>query len=156
MKDVLIIFGEGGHAEQMKRLLGLLQVDPARCIGVVDRKGISAQLASEEWVVAPLREKYGWSSLSILGRVISLFVTALKIQSRYQVETVISTGPGISIVPAFVFRLLGRKIVHIETWSRFESRSHTGRFMYRIANKFYVQNQSLLRLYPRATYSGRL
>ncbi|EFD8919357.1 polysaccharide biosynthesis protein, partial [Escherichia coli] len=34
--------------------------------------------------------------------------------------------------------------------------SLSGRIMYRLSNKFYIQNKSLLKLYPKAIYSGRL
>ncbi|MCM8011711.1 UDP-N-acetylglucosamine transferase subunit ALG14, partial [Enterobacter hormaechei] len=32
----------------------------------------------------------------------------------------------------------------------------SGRIMYHLASKFYVQNESLLQLYPKAIFSGRL
>lgn len=156
MKDILLVFGEGGHAEQMKRLLHFTKIDPNRCVSLVDRAGISTDLAKEEWAVPPLRGKHSWSYLSVLIRLINMFFTVLRIYRGHKIKTLISTGPGISIVPAFVLKLLGIMIVHIETWSRFESRSTTGRIMYYIANKFYVQNKSLLRFYPGAIYSGRL
>ena len=68
----------------------------------------------------------------------------------------VSTGPGIAILPAILTRSFGGKVVHIETWSRFYSKSMTGKVMYFLANKFYVQNQSLLKLYKQAIYSGKL
>ncbi|HAO9336376.1 TPA: polysaccharide biosynthesis protein, partial [Escherichia coli] len=50
----------------------------------------------------------------------------------------------------------GTKVIYIETWSRFTTYSLSGRIMYRLSNKFYIQNKSLLELYPKAIYSGRL
>ena len=136
--------------------MNIIHVDSARCVGLVDREGIATGLVAEEWVASPLREKYGKGYFLILGRLLRMFATTLKIQRRYRIESVISTGPGISIVPALLYKLLGRKVIHIETWSRFKTRSPTGRVMYVLADKFYVQNRSLLKFYPRATYSGRL
>jgi len=154
--DVLIVFGEGGHAEQMRRLLRIIEVSRSRCVALVDREGLSEGIAEEEIAVSPVREKYGWSSVRVLSSLIHLARATLRISHRHRIRTVLSTGPGICIIPALIFRLLGRKVIHVETWSRFESRSFTGRFMYRLANRFYVQNRSLLRLYPNAKYSGRL
>ena len=61
-----------------------------------------------------------------------------------------------AVVPSIIFRLLGKKVVYIESWSRFYTASATGIFMYRIANQFYVQNEPMLKRYPKAIYSGRL
>jgi len=46
--------------------------------------------------------------------------------------------------------------VHVETWSRFETRSWTGRVMYRIADRFYVQNREQKRHYPHSIFGGLL
>lgn len=156
MKDLLVVFGEGGHAEQMKRLLKNLEVTPNRCISIVDKEGISLGLVSEENVMKPLRKKYGKSYISILSSSIFLLIKSIKIFVRYDIQTVISTGPGLCIIPALLFRIMGKQIIHIETWSRFESRSPTGYLMYYLAQNFYVQNKSLLMLYKSAKYSGRL
>jgi UDP-N-acetylglucosamine:LPS N-acetylglucosamine transferase len=155
MKDVLLIFGEGGHNEQMRRLLMKLGIPPERCVAIVDKDGIAANLASEEWVVPPLREKHRDKVNAISSNMIA-FKVIRSIISKKTIRTLISTGPGIAILPSIVFRLLGAQIIHIETWSRFESRSLTGRVMYYIAQYFYVQNKSLTEIYPKAKYSGRL
>ncbi|TWX63301.1 hypothetical protein ESZ39_17055 [Colwellia sp. C1TZA3] len=68
----------------------------------------------------------------------------------------VSTGTGMVIIPALILRLINKKVIHIEDWSRFDSGSYTGKVMYYIADKFYVQNKSLLQKYPKAIYSGRL
>jgi UDP-N-acetylglucosamine:LPS N-acetylglucosamine transferase len=69
---------------------------------------------------------------------------------------VISTGPGLSVVPMLVLRLLGVKIIFVETYCRFNTRSMTGRLMSKIAHRFLVQNKDQLVLYPNAEYCGRL
>ena len=46
--------------------------------------------------------------------------------------------------------------VFFVTWSRFETQSYAGKVMYRIADRFYIQNKSLLKFYPKAIYSGLL
>ncbi len=79
-----------------------------------------------------------------------------KLVLKYNIKIIITTGPGMAIPAALVAKLLRVEIIHIETWSRFSTYSLSGRIMYHLADKFYVQNESLLKLYPEAIYSGRL
>nr|WP_301538293.1 PssD/Cps14F family polysaccharide biosynthesis glycosyltransferase [Providencia rettgeri] len=87
--------------------------------------------------------------IRILKDVISLY-------KKNNIKACISTGPGLAIPAAIITKIYGGKVIHIETWSRFHSKSFTGRILYYIADVFYVQNKSLLKLYPNATYSGLL
>jgi UDP-N-acetylglucosamine:LPS N-acetylglucosamine transferase len=60
-------------------------------------------------------------------------------------------------VPACALaRLLGIKVIFVETGSRVTALSLTGRLMYRIANLFFVQWPDLVQRYPKAIYAGRL
>ncbi|WP_081652368.1 PssD/Cps14F family polysaccharide biosynthesis glycosyltransferase [Cyclobacterium qasimii] len=79
-----------------------------------------------------------------------------KIKKKYDVLSVISTGPGLAIPFSFLFKRGHSKIVFIETWSRFETQSYAGKVMYRLADKFYIQNKSQVKFYPKAIYSGLL
>ena len=66
-------------------------------------------------------------------------------------SVVISTGSGI-VVPYLLFsKFFGSKIIFIESGARIYSASRTGKFMYRYADKFFVQYESLLKYYPDAT-----
>ncbi|GAG00360.1 unnamed protein product, partial [marine sediment metagenome] len=75
---------------------------------------------------------------------------------RARPRAILSTGSNIA-VPVSVFgRLMGVKAIHIETGSRVHTMSATGKLMYRIANRFFVQWESLQDDYPQAIYAGRL
>ena len=77
-------------------------------------------------------------------------------KKKYNVLAVVSTGPGIAIVVSLFFKIFLVKIIFIETWSRFNTKSLTGTIMYKISNKFYIQNKSLQSIYPNSIYSGLL
>jgi beta-1,4-N-acetylglucosaminyltransferase len=80
----------------------------------------------------------------------------MKLYSKYEIQAIVSTGPGIAIPISLYFKIKGVKIIFIETWSRFETQSLTGKWMYKIADNFYFQNQSLKKIYPNAVWSGLL
>lgn len=156
MTEVLVVFGEGGHAAQMRRLLEVTGLSPTQCIAIVDRDGLSSTVAEAEWVVPPLREKYGLRLASLLARAFVLVGASYQVLRRYRPSAMLSTGPGLCLAPALLCRISGLPVIHIETWSRFRTRSLSGRVMYHLATHFYVQNTQLLQLYPKARYSGRL
>jgi UDP-N-acetylglucosamine:LPS N-acetylglucosamine transferase len=71
-------------------------------------------------------------------------------------RAILSTGAGIAIPVSLLGRLVGLKVIHVETGSRVYTMSSTGKFMYRIANLFFVQWESLREKYPKSIYAGRL
>lgn len=157
---ILIIAGRGGHLEQANRLKdGLNKVEKTSFV-LLTENNVNQDLSDYTCVyyTDELRNKESWS-ISILNmpRVVALqFFSILKILHEQKINVVVTTGPGLTIIPSIVCRLAGKKVVYIETWSRFYSLSLTGKIMKRIAPVFLVQNKSLLNVYKRAVYAGRL
>lgn len=65
-------------------------------------------------------------------------------------KAIISTGAGIAIPFMMVGRLFGSKLIFIETGARVYTASKSGKFMYKYADKFFVQYKDLLKKYPNA------
>jgi len=157
---ILLIYGEGGHKTQMTRLLSKM-VATGRCSGVqwVGLCENNQEIDSlTNYSLPPARDKHSRKPaiLKMPGNLWLYLKYLRKIHLAWKVRGVISTGPGIAILPSLFFKLSGAKIVHIETWSRFETKSLTGRVMYRIADRFYVQNREQKRHYPHAIFGGLL
>lgn len=154
---VLFSFGVGGHTAQMNRLAKLLCNDLINVekITISDLKS-KPNWSDKHYVTGELRGKK--NHLQILTNIgpLKILSTLLKIRSENNIKCIVSTGPGISILVSLFFKLSGAKVVHIETWSRFETKSLTGRFMYHIADRFYIQHKSLSKIYPKGIYSGVL
>jgi len=92
----------------------------------------------------------------LANNAITTAMQCLSILKNYQVKGLVSTGPGMVVLPAIIFKLLGKKVIFLESWSRFYTPSLTGKIMYRIADTFYIQNETLQSTYPKAIFSGRL
>lgn len=85
-----------------------------------------------------------------------LFIKAVKIFLKEKPEAFITTGANVSI-PFFILgKLLGKRLVYIESVSRVKRPSLSGRILYRIADLFFVQWESMKKSYPKAVYAGRL
>lgn len=154
---VLLVYGEGGHEAQMNRLAtGLSVVSPQDFIALTDSYK-HYDWCDNYFLVNEVRDKHRrqwFAPIFNISRIINQLFT---IRRQFKVVTVISSGPGVSFVAALFFKLFGgARVIHVETWSRFYSRSLTGRMMYWIADIFYIQNRELASLYPKAIYSGRL
>jgi len=82
---------------------------------------------------------------------------ALIILVRERPSIILSTGAG----PVVPFALIGRlffrtRIIFIETITRINRPSLTGRIMYLLAHDFFYQWQSLREYFPRGVFGGSL
>jgi UDP-N-acetylglucosamine:LPS N-acetylglucosamine transferase len=91
-------------------------------------------------------------NISFLRQVFFAISTVL----REQPKVVLSTGANIGVAFGIAAKLLRRKVVFVETITRVESPSLSGRIMYYLADKYYVQSVSLARAMPKAIYKGGL
>ncbi|WP_318422582.1 PssD/Cps14F family polysaccharide biosynthesis glycosyltransferase [Photobacterium leiognathi] len=155
--SILFTYGEGGHSAQMNRLVTKLKcnLENFEIISLSDLKK-TPNWSSHHYVTGEARGKYtNFQLLTNLGPF-KIFKSVFFINKKYNIKAMVSTGPGISVIAALFFKSIGVKIIHVETWSRFTTRSLTGRIMYLLADRFYVQHESLLKVYPNAIYAGVL
>lgn len=159
-----VCFGEGGHRAEAGRLLDRLRASakhPLRVVSITDKPGIALG-DTGEFSFTPLREKHTPFLRALVHLVRAtwrdcrLALELVRTTPRHERIVAISLGPGFVVVPALLARARGGVVVHIETCCRFATYSATGRLMYLLSQHFLVQNEEMLRLYPRATYCGRL
>lgn len=74
----------------------------------------------------------------------------LKIHPDYIVTTGVHTAGPICCLG----KILGSKIIYIETFANMNTKTVTGRLLYPIADKFIVQWESMKKVYPKATFGG--
>ena len=67
---------------------------------------------------------------------------------------IITTGAGASYPTCFIGKILGKKIIYIESFAKITSSSMTGRKIYPFADKFLVQWEEMKKIYPKAEYHG--
>ena len=156
-KVILLIYGEGGHKAEMDRFFQIVKrMGDIQYVGLYENVDKIENIINFRFI--PLRNKYSMI-LTLIKFPLVLFLygkTLVEIVSKYDVVGVVSTGPGIAIFPSLFFKVISVPIVFIETWSRFETKSLTGRVMCLFADKFYVQTREQLKHYPKAIYSGTL
>ena len=84
------------------------------------------------------------------------FLQSFAILWKERPQIIITTGAGVAIPSCFLGKFLfGCKIVFIESFCRIDKPSLTGRIIYPIADKFFVQWKKLLKEYgDKAVYRG--
>jgi len=75
---------------------------------------------------------------------------------RVRPQVVLTTGAGVAVASALFGKLMGAKLIVIESAARVSSLSATGSLLYRFADLFIVQWPGLQSRYPRAIYGGCL
>lgn len=90
-------------------------------------------------------------------RLVVNFLEAFKIMRRERPDVILSTGAGPAVPLAIVGRFLfGARVVFIETLTRVQQPSLTGRMLYYIAHDFFYQWEGLREYFPEGRYGGPL
>ncbi|XP_058774080.1 uncharacterized protein LOC131648350 [Vicia villosa] len=179
----LIILGSGGHTAEMLSLLAVLQNDrfkPRFYIAaatdnmslqkalllensLASESGIDVADASNFMKIYRSRE-VGQSYVTSVWTTLIATLHALWLMIKIRPEVILCNGPGTCIplcVIAFIFKILGIRwssIFYVESIARVRRLSLTGLLLYKLwmADQIFVQWPQLQRMYPRATYVGRL
>ena len=69
-------------------------------------------------------------------------------------DFIVTTGAHTAGPMCVIGKIFGSKIVYIETFANINSKTITGKLIYKFADLFIVQWESMLKLYPKATYGG--
>jgi beta-1,4-N-acetylglucosaminyltransferase len=145
--DVLLVCSPGGHALQ----LSLLRDAWAgyRTAWVTLEAEDTRTLLERETVVYA----HGPTTRNLPNLVRNLGL-AWKLLRRARPRVIVTTGAGIAVPFAWIGRLLGARVVYIESFTRIESASLSGRMIAPVTDRLYVQWPELAQSLRRARYVG--
>jgi beta-1,4-N-acetylglucosaminyltransferase len=148
---LLLVSSHGGHLSELERLLPAFEGYPrAWATYIAQRTQKLAQSSSETFWLFP---NIGTNPLRLLA---ALF-WAWKVLRIERPKVIISTGAEIALPFFYLGKLFGARLIFIESWTRVDQPTRTGRLVYPITDLFLVQWPELLDRYgPRARYAGRI
>lgn len=152
MKRVLFISSAGGHLEQLLTLKSTMDYFES---SIVTEKNAATESLKEKLdnvFFLPFFSRKNKLLFPIVFLRIVFLSAVLLIKLKPKV--IVSTGAGVTVPICFLGKLSGKKIVYIETFSRMESQTLSGRLCYRIADRFIIQWESLKKFYPDALLFG--
>lgn len=91
---------------------------------------------------------------SFIPKMIVNLFRSLWIIQKEKPDVVICTGV-LAMIPICVFaKVFGKKLIYIESFAKVTTATETGKLMYKLADRFYVQWEPMLDIFPKATFLG--
>lgn len=81
---------------------------------------------------------------------------AWKVLRREKPDLIVSTGAAVAVPFFYLGKLFGIKTIYIEVFDRIDSSTLTGRLVQPVADKFIVQWEEMLDVYPKAENLGSI
>ena len=137
----------GGHLEEISQLKELLRFYDAFLL--TENDGLVKQFFCPR--VYFVRQTTRKEKLFLI-HLFFIFLKDAVLFLKEKPDCVISTG-ALTTFPACVLaKIMGKKIIYIESFARVNSASLTGRLVYRFADLFLVQWEETMQFYPKAVY----
>lgn len=153
-KKIVFISSTGGHLSE------LLQLTPL--INKFDSYLITEYTKSNK----KLKKEYDKVFYLIYGTKSHLFTYIFKFifntflsliyYIKIRPDIIITTGAHTCVPICYIGKIFGSKILYIETFANFDTKTMTGKIIYPIADIFYVQWETMLKLYPKSKFGGRV
>ncbi len=149
-KKICLISSSGGHFEQLKMLSKLNK--KYNTFIVTEKTDYNKDDKKIDYFIIQVNRK---EKLFVLKMLVILF-KSFSIFIKEKPDIIISTGVLAAIPMMFIAHFFKKKVIYIESFAKINSPTMTGNLIYKhhIADRFYVQWQSMLEFYPNAIYEG--
>lgn len=152
-KKVLFISSTGGHLNELMQLKKMFDKYDYH---IITEKTKSNMFLSEKYPNKVNYLIYGTKDhiLTYPFKLLANCFKSLYFYLKVKPKVIISTGAHTAGPMLCIGKLLGSKIIYIESFANIETKTITGRIVYLFADLFIVQWEPMLKLYPKATYGG--
>ncbi len=153
MKKVLFISSTGGHLSELMQLKSMFNKYDFH---IITEKTKSNMYLKDKYPKRVNYLVYGTKSnmlvypFKLLYNCFKSLILYLKIRPK----VIITTGAHTAGPMCCIGKIFGSKIIYIETFANSETKSVTGKMVYKFADLFIVQWEDMLKLYPKAKYGG--
>ena len=153
MKKVLFISSTGGHLSELMQLKSMFDKYDFH---IITEKTKSNMYLKDKYPKRVNYLVYGTKSnmlvypFKLLYNCFKSLILYLKIRPK----VIITTGAHTAGPMCCIGKIFGSKIIYIETFANSETKSVTGKMVYKFADLFIVQWEDMLKLYPKAKYGG--
>lgn len=137
----------GGHLTQLLKLSKSWQDYKTFCVTTTDVVGRKIQEFGKVYVVGECNRQH-------LIRVVKALMRCIRIVLRERPDVVISTGAAVGCMMCFLGKLLGAKVIWIDSITNVEQISLSGMMVRYISDLFLVQWPELAKQYSNVQYAG--
>ena len=150
--EVLLVCSTGGHLLQLLALRGAW-AEFSRVWVTFDKSDARSLLTDERVVFAhgPTNRNFG---LLAVRNLLRNLLGAVRLLRVVRPKVVLTTGAGVAVPYAWIGRLLGARVVYVESLTRIERPSLSCRLIAPVASRIYAQWPELPEAVPKARYVG--
>lgn len=149
MSKICFCASSGGHYNQISQLKGL--AGRHQSFVMTERTNFPSEAFCERRYELPMCSRRDWR---FPFRLLYIALFALKVFMKECPDVVISTGAMATFPILLVGKLMGKRVIFIESLARVTSASLTGKLTYRFADLFIVRWPEMLKYYPNAVVEG--
>lgn len=145
----LIVGSSGGHLTHMYMLKDIWSKHDRAWV-TFDKADANSILKDERkyWCHYPTNRN--------IPNLIKNTFLAIKILRKEKPDIIVSSGAAVAIPFFLLGHLFGAKLVYVEVFDRIDKPTVSGKFCYRFADKFIVQWDEQLKVYPKAINLGQI
>jgi UDP-N-acetylglucosamine:LPS N-acetylglucosamine transferase len=153
MKKVMFISSTGGHLSEMLELKAMFKKYDYH---IVTEKTKSSLKLKEIYPNKVNYLIYGSKAhmLTYPFKLLANCFISLFLYIKIRPKVIITTGAHTAGPMCCIGKILGSKIIYIESFANISTKTITGKLIYLFADLFIVQWKDMLKLYPKAIYGG--
>lgn len=152
-KNVLFISSTGGHLDELMQLKPMFSKYDYHIITEKTKSNLALKEKYQDKIEFLV---YGTKDhiLSYPFKLLYNCFKSLYFYLKFHPDYIVTTGTHTAGPMCCIGKILGSKIIYIETFANMSSKTATGRLLYLIADKFIVQWSSMKKLYPKSIDGG--
>ena len=152
-RNVMFISSTGGHLSEMLQLKSLFDKYNYHIVTEKTKSNLNLKdkyKGKVDFLVFGTKDFMLTYPFKLLYNCFKSIIIYLRVHPDY----IITTGAHTAGPMCCFGKILGTKIIYIESFANISTKTITGKLLYPIADKFIVQWESMKELYPDATYGG--
>lgn len=139
----------GGHFEQIIMLKPLMEKYESVIVTEKTKYDIYIKGEKMYYMLQVNREEK-----ACLFRLIINSIKSIKLLIVEKPDVVICTGVLAMVPLCLLCKLMGKKLIFIESFAKLTSPTKSGKLLYKYSDRFYVQWPEMKKIYPNAIYLG--
>lgn len=146
---ICFVSSSGGHLEQILMLKPLMEKYDSFLITEKTSYKVNVEIKKLYYLSQINRKEKGW-----FLKFLFTIILSLRIFFKEKPDVVISTGVLSTIPMCIIAKIFRKKLIYIESFAKISTPTLSGSLLYKYADRFYVQWESMLKIYPKAIYLG--
>ncbi|MBQ2873325.1 MAG: polysaccharide biosynthesis protein [Bacilli bacterium] len=152
-KKVMFISSTGGHLDELMELKPMFDKYDYHIVTEKTKSNVKLKSKYQKrisYLVYGTKDYMLTYPFKLLYNCFKSLFIYIKVRPKY----IVTTGAHTAGPMCCLGKIFGSKIIYIETFANSKTKSATGSIIYKFADLFIVQWETMLELYPKATFGG--